>query len=349
MAIHLGLFSSLRTYNPLTRPVTSYRHGYIFLVYSAYRNRFSFPYMNAVLLADDPAQEPDLAERNPIGVDLFLSPDCAGKDNSPLTKVKRVRFPAGSPRIFACGNCAEQCRSSADFLADFQFSPPWHSGAATYSLTSPPSALKTFILVRSHVVHAVEGRRNASQAEKLPRERYPDKTPPFRRLFSRLVVKLREAGDLNPLQTQSSWSIRGGSVQCPARTPDLNNMDFSLWGYLTSDVYRNIPTTPDNMQERVVHACNALQQATLEESVLPFIQRLNVMNVRGDQPPSSPLQGTSPSLGAVCTDSDGFTRTNSPLPRLNAPAHCRFAVAVPARGGEYGWPRQKLALLVARR
>ncbi|KAJ8897771.1 hypothetical protein PR048_003121 [Dryococelus australis] len=53
-------------------------------------------------------------------------------------------------------------------------------------------------LVCSLVVHYFEGRRNASQVEQQYRERYPDKTPPSRRMFSRLFVKLCEMGNLNP-------------------------------------------------------------------------------------------------------------------------------------------------------
>ncbi|KAJ8867719.1 hypothetical protein PR048_031522 [Dryococelus australis] len=65
---------------------------------------------------------------------------------SPPTKAIRVQSPAGSLRIFACGNRAGRCRWSADFLEDLTFPPPFHSGAAPYSLQSPSSALKTSML-----------------------------------------------------------------------------------------------------------------------------------------------------------------------------------------------------------
>ncbi|KAJ8881880.1 hypothetical protein PR048_018366 [Dryococelus australis] len=45
----------------------------------------------------------------------------------------RVQSPAGSLRIFACGNRAGRCRWSAGFLGDLPFPPPLHSGAAPYS------------------------------------------------------------------------------------------------------------------------------------------------------------------------------------------------------------------------
>ncbi|KAJ8895428.1 hypothetical protein PR048_000760 [Dryococelus australis] len=62
---------------------------------------------------------------------------------SPLTKAIRVQSPAGSLRIFTCGNRAGRCRWSAGLLGDFQFPPPFHSSAAPQS---PTSALKTSML-----------------------------------------------------------------------------------------------------------------------------------------------------------------------------------------------------------
>ncbi|KAJ8882475.1 hypothetical protein PR048_014286 [Dryococelus australis] len=49
---------------------------------------------------------------------------------SPPTKAIRAQTPAGSLRIFACGDRAGRCRWSADFLGDLPFPPPFHSGAA---------------------------------------------------------------------------------------------------------------------------------------------------------------------------------------------------------------------------
>ncbi|KAJ8879394.1 hypothetical protein PR048_020002 [Dryococelus australis] len=64
----------------------------------------------------------------------------------PPTKTNRSQSPAGSLRIFACGNRAGRCRWSAGFLEDLPFPPPFHSGAALYSLQLPSSTLKTSLL-----------------------------------------------------------------------------------------------------------------------------------------------------------------------------------------------------------
>ncbi|KAJ8880816.1 hypothetical protein PR048_017287 [Dryococelus australis] len=65
---------------------------------------------------------------------------------SPPTKAIRIQSPAGSFRIFACGNNAGRFRWSAGFLGDLPFPPPLHSGTAPYSSQSPSSALKTLML-----------------------------------------------------------------------------------------------------------------------------------------------------------------------------------------------------------
>ncbi|KAJ8882774.1 hypothetical protein PR048_014588 [Dryococelus australis] len=59
--------------------------------------------------------------------------DLERADYSPPTMAYRVRFPTGSPRIFACENRAGRCRWSAGFLGDLPFPPPFHYCADPYS------------------------------------------------------------------------------------------------------------------------------------------------------------------------------------------------------------------------
>ncbi|KAJ8869801.1 hypothetical protein PR048_028809 [Dryococelus australis] len=51
----------------------------------------------------------------------------------PLLDTQAFGSRQGRSRIFACGNCAGRCRSSADFLGDLPFPPPFHSSATPYS------------------------------------------------------------------------------------------------------------------------------------------------------------------------------------------------------------------------
>ncbi|KAJ8871161.1 hypothetical protein PR048_027466 [Dryococelus australis] len=77
----------------------------------------------------------------------------------PPTKANRVQSPAGSLRMFACGNRAGRCRWSAGFFGDLPFPPPFHSGAAPYlnhphrisrpRWQEPPKSLHSFKTSRS--------------------------------------------------------------------------------------------------------------------------------------------------------------------------------------------------------
>ena len=51
------------------------------------------------------------------------------------------------------------------------------------------------------------------------------------------------------------WIGRGGPVKWPARSPDFSPLDFFLWGKLKDIVYRDVPTTPEDMQHRITAAC----------------------------------------------------------------------------------------------
>ena len=44
---------------------------------------------------------------------------------------------------------------------------------------------------------------------------------------------------------------RFGDVEWPARSPDLSPLDFFVWGYLKSRVYRENPTTIDQLKEAI--------------------------------------------------------------------------------------------------
>ncbi|EFN72100.1 Transposable element Tc3 transposase, partial [Camponotus floridanus] len=54
------------------------------------------------------------------------------------------------------------------------------------------------------------------------------------------------------------WIGRGGTVNWLARSPDLTSPDFFLWGYLKDVVYKETPTTRENMMQRIRDACAAI-------------------------------------------------------------------------------------------
>ena len=55
------------------------------------------------------------------------------------------------------------------------------------------------------------------------------------------------------------WIGRGGPVPWPPRSPDLNPLDFFLWGYLKTEVYRTEVQDIDELRERITAAAYNLR------------------------------------------------------------------------------------------
>ncbi|EZA52871.1 hypothetical protein X777_07689 [Ooceraea biroi] len=55
------------------------------------------------------------------------------------------------------------------------------------------------------------------------------------------------------------WIGRGGPVAWPARSPDLNPLDFFLWGFVTSLVYETPVLGEEDLLARVMAACEHVQ------------------------------------------------------------------------------------------
>jgi hypothetical protein len=55
------------------------------------------------------------------------------------------------------------------------------------------------------------------------------------------------------------WIGRGGPTACPPRSPDLNNCDFYLWGYMKSMVYRTAVNTQDDLLNRIMLAAERIR------------------------------------------------------------------------------------------
>lgn len=60
-----------------------------------------------------------------------------------------------------------------------------------------------------------------------------------------------------------SWIGRGGPVRWPPRSPDLTPLDFFLWGHIKNEVYRTVPTTVEDMRERIRAAFRGISPEVL--------------------------------------------------------------------------------------
>ncbi|CAK9801642.1 hypothetical protein ANTPLA_LOCUS2883 [Anthophora plagiata] len=71
----------------------------------------------------------------------------------------------------------------------------------------------------------------------------------------------------------NSWIGRTGRVAWPSRSPDLTPTDYFLWGHLKKVVYCEQPTTPENMKDRIITACAAINPTTFEKARESLILR----------------------------------------------------------------------------
>lgn len=56
------------------------------------------------------------------------------------------------------------------------------------------------------------------------------------------------------------WIGRGGIHPWPPRSPDLNPLDFFLWGHLKSLVYRNPIDNVEELRNRIITSCDIIRQ-----------------------------------------------------------------------------------------
>lgn len=70
------------------------------------------------------------------------------------------------------------------------------------------------------------------------------------------------------------WIGRGGLIQWPARSPDLTPLDFFLWGYIKEKVFSTVPTTREELKERIRTACASITPAMLFSVRRNIIERL---------------------------------------------------------------------------
>ena len=55
------------------------------------------------------------------------------------------------------------------------------------------------------------------------------------------------------------WIGRGGPIAWPPRSPDLNPMDFYVWGHLKTLVYSTPVNDVESLRQRIVNGCETIQ------------------------------------------------------------------------------------------
>lgn len=65
----------------------------------------------------------------------------------------------------------------------------------------------------------------------------------------------------------NQWIGNSGPLRWPARSPDLNPLDFFLWGYLKTLVYETQPLNAEDLKNRIRNGCNSIRRHTLLRTV----------------------------------------------------------------------------------
>jgi hypothetical protein len=83
-------------------------------------------------------------------------------------------------------------------------------------------------------------------------------------------------------QPGENWTGRGGPIPWPARSPDLTPPDFFLGGTIKERVFREKPTTRDNMRERLIVAFREFNDLNVAANVQAnFKRRLQICIEQG--------------------------------------------------------------------
>ncbi|KAJ4440508.1 hypothetical protein ANN_08649 [Periplaneta americana] len=103
-------------------------------------------------------------------------------------------------------------------------------------------------------IHFMYGKAdgNAALARRLYQKRYPQRQCPDRNTFVCLHYRMCEYGKFN---SPDRWIGRGGPIAWPPRSPELNPLDFYLWGHLKSLVYSSPVPDLESLRNRIV-ACS---------------------------------------------------------------------------------------------
>lgn len=76
------------------------------------------------------------------------------------------------------------------------------------------------------------------------------------------------------LHFTDQWMGRRGSIEWPARSPDLTPLDFFLWGHLKTVVYKTPPVDLVDLRNRIEIECRALRRETFQKVRDEFENRL---------------------------------------------------------------------------
>jgi hypothetical protein len=69
------------------------------------------------------------------------------------------------------------------------------------------------------------------------------------------------------------WMGTYGPIRWPARSPDLNPLDFFLWGYIRDNVYLTPPGTREELRRKIMQVCQEIPQNFLLNATMSVSRR----------------------------------------------------------------------------
>lgn len=75
------------------------------------------------------------------------------------------------------------------------------------------------------------------------------------------------------------WIGRAGPLAWPPRSPDLNPLDFYLWGHVKTAVYRTKPRSIDELKQRITDTLAAIPVRHLQNAFREFERRVRLIIV----------------------------------------------------------------------
>lgn len=94
--------------------------------------------------------------------------------------------------------------------------------------------------------------------------------------YSRRVREILDA------RFPNKWIGRGGPINWPARSPDLNVLDYFVWGYVKTAVEYCRDGTEEQVREAILAAFNTITPDMAHDATRQIVRRANLcLQVRG--------------------------------------------------------------------
>jgi len=75
-------------------------------------------------------------------------------------------------------------------------------------------------------------------------------------------------------QFPGRWMGRYGPIRWPARSPDLNPLDFFLWGYCKEIIYKQPPENVEELNDKLHHAIFSIEDEVMEKIGENLLKRM---------------------------------------------------------------------------